>query len=137
MPILYEDTFQKKKTRKYALVTDTNKSVTVTLAAGKGTLLTANAFDATGMNITKAAPGQGVGLSATIRNDGDDDYLWARVTDKDTGAVVIRKDGIPCQSTNIFIKHGLEWGPTFAAPSDLDMPNKNWNLLFEAGHGQP
>jgi hypothetical protein len=113
---------------------DTEKTITITLAAGKGTIVSAYAFDETGATITKAYPGQPIGLYVNVRNDGDKDTIWCTIKDKDTGAIIIRKDGIPCDMETI-VDSGKSVGWTAAGPTDLNMPNKTWNLLIEAGHG--
>jgi len=131
-PLLYENVFGKK--RFLAKTKDTEKSITVTLASGKGVIITATAFDSSGADISKAYPGQAIGLYMTVRNDGDSDVVWGTVKDKDTGAIIVRKDGTKCEASTT-LQAGKQVGWTMAAPTDLNMPNKTWNLLFEAGHG--
>jgi hypothetical protein len=132
-PLIYENVFGRRQV--LTRTKDTEKTITVTLAAGKGTIVAANAFDKAGNTITKQYPGGGVGLYVSIRNDGDSDYIWCTIKDKDTGAVIVRKDGIKCEvETYVDATKILGW--TAATANDLDMPNKNWNLLIEAGHGK-
>jgi len=124
-PLIYENVFG--KTRALARTKDTEKSITVTLAAGIGTIIDAHAIDsATGSTITKAYPGQKIKAVVSVRNDGDDDYIWYTVKDKDTGELLDQPVGNP------FLKHGEVLVRTGA---ELTMPNKTWNWLVEAGHG--
>lgn len=136
MPILYEGTFGKKQ--KFAPVTDQQMTVTITMAAGKGTIVSAFAFDSTGTTISKAYPGQGIGLQVNVKNAGGTDVIWIDIKDKDTGQVLVRTDGIRC-ATSVTLNGGATWSWTAAAwvngVPNLTMPNKTWNLLFEAGHG--
>jgi hypothetical protein len=129
IPLLYENVFGP------ARVKDTEKTITITLAAGKGVIIDAYAFDAAGNKITKAYAGQGVGLYVYIQNQGDSDYLWCTVKDKDTGAIIVRKDGVALD-VETYVEAGTYWGWTAATAKDLEMPAKNWNLLIEAGHGR-
>lgn len=136
-PLLYESYARRhpSKVKSLARVTDTTKTITIILSAGKGVILTANAFDEAGATVTKRAPGQGIGLQVLVRNDGDDDTIWITIKDKDTGRIIIRKDGITCE-TEAVIPSGKTFPWTAATARDLDMPNKTWNLLIEAGHGK-
>ena len=134
MPILYENVFQKSK-QTYAHVTDSQKTLTVSLAAGKGILTEAHAFDKDGTTISKAYPGQYIGLFVTIQNQGDQDEIWISVKDKDTGTLLQMTQlvgGMPAGQTLPFTLVTFSSGK-----SVLQMPNKIWNLLIEAGHGAP
>lgn len=135
MPLLYEN-YAKPQVQTLARVKDTSKTLTISLAVvgvGKCVILKANAFDEVGATVTSRAPGQGVGLYVSMRNDGESGKLWATIKDRDTGRIVVRKDGIPCEA-EIEIAAGRTWGWTAATAHDLNMPNKTWNLLVEAGH---
>ncbi len=134
IPLIYENVFGRGR-HAFARIKDTEKTITVTLAAGKGVIIDAYAFDAAGNKITKQYPGGGVGLYVSIRNDGDPDYIWCTIKDKDTGDIIVRKDGIKCEAET-YLETGKIWGWTAATARDLEMPNKNWNLLIEAGHGR-
>lgn len=132
MPILYEDTFKKTRgSNQFALTKDTEMSVTVTLAAGKGVITLAEAVDATNtlVKLTKAYPGQKIIAHVRITNNGDDDYVWYTVKDKDTGVIIDKPYG-----TSVYQKSGTLMERLGA---ELTMPNKNWNWLIEAGHGTP
>jgi len=123
IPLLYENVFGKHA---LARVKDTEKTITITLAAGKAVIVDAVAVDETGTTITKAYPGQKIKAKVSVRNDGDDDYIWYTVKDKDTGELLDQPIGNP------FLKKGETLVRTGA---ELTMPNKTWNWLIEAGHG--
>ena len=123
-PLLYENVFGRP--RGLARVKDTEKSITVTLAAGIGTIVDAHAIDAAGNTITKAAVGTKLKIVVDVTNTGDDDYIWYTVKDKDTGTIIDQPVGNP------FLKKGEHLVRTGA---EQTMPNKTWNLLVEAGHG--
>ena len=114
---------------------DVERTITITLSTGKAVIVTAEAFDPTGATITKQIVGGPVGLYVGVRNDGDKDYIWCTIKDKDTGAILVKKDGVKLEIETLLDK-GKLMGWTAAMPADLDMPNKNWNLLVEAGHGR-
>ncbi|MQY62597.1 hypothetical protein GH146_04875 [archaeon] len=137
MPILYEN-YAKPTVQTLARVKDTSKTLTISLAVvtvGKGVVVSARAFDAVGATVTSRAPGQGVGLYVYARNEGELDTIWITIKDRDTGRIVVRKDGIPCEGEWELGKgKAVPW--TAATARDLDMPNKTWNLLIEAGHGK-
>jgi hypothetical protein len=139
MPILYENVFQKRPTTQRLVQTlDSQKSLTVTLAAGKGVIINANAFDQTGTNISKAYAGQGIGLQVQVQNQGDTDTIWIDIKDKDTGAIIVRTDGIKCMTSAVVNGSAyLNWTAAswVNGVPNLLMPNKNFNLLIEAGHG--
>jgi hypothetical protein len=128
-PLIYENVFRK---RALARTKDTEKSITVTLAAGKGTIIDAYAFDETFNKITKAYPGQKIGFYVTVRNDGDTDWLWVTGKDKDTGAILVTTDGMSFDAQTS-INAGKTWGYQI---NWFTMPNRNFNVLIEAGHGQ-
>jgi len=129
--LLYES--YNPQPRSFARTKDTEKTLTITLAAGKGTIIKAEAWDmATGKTVTKAFPKQLIGVGITIKNDGDTDVLWVTLKDKDTGTMIQKKDGSMCN-----------WSGTVGAGAtpaisflDIVMPNKNFNILAEAGHGR-
>jgi hypothetical protein len=138
MPILYEEMFQKKKVEGLAEVVDTTKDLTVTLASGKGTITLAKALDESNNVITKAYPGQKIYLYVDVQNTGDTDNMWASITDKDTGQIIVRDDGIPAKfplptSGEFIMNAGTHWGWPVGM---FTMPNKQWNLLVSAGHGK-
>jgi len=140
--VLYEDLFKPRtQEKRFAQVKDTEQTLTITLAAGKGTIIDAWAFDQALNKITKAYPGQGIGLDVTFRNYGDTDTIWCTIKDKDTGLILVRLDGVPCSFSGTVNANVLvTWAAaTFGGPGGniptLLMPNKNWNLLIEAGHG--
>lgn len=129
MPILYP--FEKRTSAK---TEDTEKTVTIALATGKGVILKAYMFDKDFTERTKAYPGQEIGIYVSIQNQGADaDYLWHTIKDKDTGAIIVRTDGITAEAYDIFIGAGKIWGTTH---DWFVMPNRDWNLLVEAGHGR-
>ncbi|GAI44897.1 unnamed protein product [marine sediment metagenome] len=135
MPILYES-YAKPQVQTLARVKDTSKTLTISLAVvgvGKGVVVSAHAFDEAGNKVTEQARGQGVGLYVSMRNDGETGKLWATIKDKDTGRIVVRKDYIACEA-EVEVGAGKTWGWTAATAHDLNMPNKTWNLLIEAGH---
>jgi hypothetical protein len=118
--------------RAFARVKDTERTLTITLAAGKGTIVDAYAYDyATGAKITKAYPGQDIGFYASVRNDGDKDTIWITGKDKDTGEIIKQKDGSPFNFSTV-LDSGKILGVTV---SPVVMPNKIFNVLIEAGHG--
>jgi len=130
IPLIYENVFGKQA---YARVKDTEQTITITLAAGKGTIVDAYAYDyATHTKITKAYPGQEIGFSVTVRNDGDKDTIWVTGKDKDTGAIITNKYGVPFDASTPGLDSGKIWGYTI---DPVVMPNKNFNVLIEAGHG--
>jgi len=137
MSILYES-YAKPQIQTLARVKDTSKTLTISLAVvavGKGVVVSAHAFDEAGNKVTKRAPGQGVGLYVFARNDGEQDTIWITIKDRDTGRIVVRKDGISCEDEWELGKgRTVAW--TAATAYDLNMPNKTWNLLIEAGHGK-
>jgi hypothetical protein len=133
MPILYEDVFKTQKAKSLATaVKDTEMSITITMAAGKATITDAYAFDAKSLTkISKAYPGQVIGLQVNYRNDGDTDIIWATIKDKDTGIILVNSDGIAARMS-ISLSAGNYGGWSF---NNVVMPSKNFNLLIEAGHG--
>lgn len=139
MEILLYESYALAKKQAFARTKDTDRTLVITLAAGKGVIVDAYATDETGTTVTKLAEGRGVGLYATIRNDGDPDHLWVTAKDIDTGAIIVREDGMPCdmETPGIIASGG---SITFALsgyyPPLLHMPNKTWNILIEAGHGK-
>jgi len=142
MPLLYENVFRPRPPAKgFAQVKDTERTLTVTLAAGHGTILDAWAYDQALNKITKAYPGQGIGLDVEYKNIGDTDTIWCTIKDKDTGVILVRLDGLPCSNMSV-VNAGVTvtWaatpfgGPGGNVPTFL-MPNKTLNLLIESGHG--
>lgn len=123
--LLYESYALKKQA--FAKTKDTEKSLVIALAAGKGVIVDAYAIDLAGTKITKAAPGTKLKIVVNIGNEGDDDYIWYTVKDVDTGTIIDQPIGDP------FLKHGEHLVRTGA---EQTMPNKTWNLLVEAGHGR-
>jgi hypothetical protein len=110
----------------------------VTLAAGKGTIAEAFAFDENGNTITQAYAGQGVGLQINIKNTGGTDNIWCSVYDKDTGQLITRTDGISLTWHGILNAGATQpWTATAWSNGQptLVMPNKTWNLLIQVGHG--
>jgi len=124
-----------RQRRTFARTKDSEYNVSVTLAAGKATIINdrfTRAEDADFNPITKAYPGQEIAIRVRVRNDGDADWLWITVKDKDTGAIIKNKYGV-AYNFEIELLAGREWGSRHHA---IIMPNKNWNLLVEAGHGR-
>ena len=121
------ETYMLQHRRAFAKTKDTEKSLILILAAGKGVIVDAYAKDLAGTKITKAAPGTKLKITVDIRNDGDDDYIWYTVKDKDTGTIIDQPAGVP------FLRRGEHLVRTGA---EQTMPNKTWNLLVEAGHGR-
>jgi len=111
----------------FARTKDSERTLTIMLAAGKGVIIDAFAKDLAGNKITKAAPGSNLLVVTSIRNDGETDYIWFTIKDKDTGALVFEP---PVESTLGAGKTLIYESPT------LTMPDKTWNLLIEAGHGK-
>jgi len=124
IPLLYENVFGRK--RSLALTKDAQLDITISMAAGKAAIVDAYAVDLAGTKISKAAPGSKLKIVVSIRNDGDPDYFWYTVKDKDTATIVDQPIGVPwLKSGEVLVRTGLE----------QTMPNRNWNLLVEAGHG--
>jgi len=124
-PLIYENVFGK---RALARIKDTEKTITIAMAAGKGVIIEAVALNEALEVITKAYPGQTIKLRVSVRNDGDDDYIWYTVKDVDAGTIIDQPVGNP------YLKKGEVLVRTGA---NQTMPSKNWNLLVEAGHGLP
>jgi len=129
MPITFEAVFKK---RSFARTKDVERSITITLAAGKATITEAVCFNYPDRTIvTKAYPGSKIGFFITIRNDGDRDIIWHTGKDKDTGILLKTTDGMPLEyvsdlNSGMSSRYQHEW---------FIMPNKNLNVLIEAGHG--
>lgn len=121
------ETYMLQQRRSFAKTKDTERNLIITLAAGKGVIVDAYAKDLDGTKITKAAPGTKLKITVDVRNDGDDDYIWYTVKDKDTGTIIDQPIGDP------FLVSGAHLVRTGA---EQTMPNKTWNLLIEAGHGR-
>lgn len=133
MELFLYETYAPQQRRAFARTKDTERNLIITLAAGKGTIIDAYARDeATLEHITKAYPGQEIGVVVRVRNDGDSDWLWITVKDKDTGAIIKNKEGI-AYSFETDLLAGREWSNTLGR---IIMPNKTWNLIAEAGHGR-
>jgi hypothetical protein len=129
MSILLYEEYALAKRQAFARTKDTEKTITITLAVGKGVIVDAYAINAeTGEAITKAAPGTKIQFTVQVRNDGDPDYIWFTVKDKDTATLLWD----PLETYLLTGKFVKGTGP--ATP--LTMPNKTWNLLIEAGHGK-
>ncbi len=126
--LLWESYALKTQKLAPARVKDTEKSLVIILSAGRGVIVDAWAEDLDRNKITKAAPGTKLKIVVDIRNDGDDDYIWYTVKDKDTGTIIDQPIGNP------FLKHG---GHLVRTGAEQTMPNKTWNLLVEGGHGRP
>jgi len=133
MEILLYETYAQPQRRAFARTKDTERTLTITLAAGKGTIVDAYALQSgTTTKITKAYPNQLIDLEVSVKNDGDTDYLWITVKDKDTGVVIKDQAGTPFD-----VENELAAGGTWVQKRrNFVMPNKTWNLLVEAGHGR-
>lgn len=126
MSILYESYTTPRK-QAFAKVKDTERSLVIALAAGKGVIISAHAEDLDRNTITKAAPGTKLKIVVDLHNDGDDDYVWYTVKDVDTGTIIDQPVGNPfLNHCNHLVRTGAE----------QTMPNKTWNLLVEGGHGK-
>ncbi len=121
---LYESYTPQKQA--FARIKDTEKSLVILIAEGKGVIVDAYAVDLDGNKITKASPGAKLKIKVNLHNDGDDDYVWYTVKDTATGAIIDQPVGNP------FLKNCEHLVRTGA---ELTMPNKTWKLLVEAGHG--
>jgi len=133
--ILLYETYTPRQKMALARAKDSERTLTITLAAGKGVIIDAArtyTFDEAFNPITKAAPEQKVGVYVMTRNDGDTDYIWVTVKDKDTGAIIKTTNNIPADA-EVFLDKGKEWGYQI---NWFLMPAKTWNLLVEAGHGR-
>jgi len=133
MEILLYETYSPRKTMALARTKDTEMSLSIILAVGKGTIVSASAVEpGTSTVITKRAPDQLFDLLIKVRNDGETDYVWHTAKDKDTGAIIVTQDGLsinteePLNSAQVS-EH--RW-------RNVKMPNKNFNILVEAGHGR-
>lgn len=135
MSILLFESYNPKK-QAFAKTKDTEKSLVIALAAGKGVIVDAYAYETANFTkITKAYPGQSIGLDITLKNEGDNDVIWVTAKDKDTGSIITTKNG-----TKLNFEWTINRGKTqhinLGTPSDpIIMPNKTWNILIEAGHG--
>jgi hypothetical protein len=133
MSILYES-YARDAIRRLApaRVKDTSYTITIALAAGKGTIVKAEAFDpATGATITKAAKGQQFSIYVSIKNDGDKDTIWCTGKDADTGTIIKNAEGVSFDFSTV-LDAGKTWGITFPK---VVMPDKTFKILIEAGHG--
>jgi hypothetical protein len=75
---------------------------------------------------TAQAAGASVPISVTVRNDGTGaGVLWGEVVDRDTSSTVGARTNT--SSLGVGSSATLTW--------TLTMPNKNWNLRLNAGHG--
>jgi len=130
--ILYE-TYALRRESAFARTKDTELALTITLAVGKGTLVSVNAVEpGTSTVITKRAPGSLFDLLIKLKNDGETDYIWHTAKDKDTGTIIVTQDGI-----SINTEEPLNAGYTSEHRwRNIAMPNKNFNILVEAGHGR-
>jgi len=73
-----------------------------------------------------AKAGASVGISVTVKNDGDTAVpIWCQIVDRDTGSVV----GAQQQSAQIPVGSSTTFSWT------LTMPSKNWNLQAQAAGG--
>ena len=136
MPILYEDTFPKPQPQveKFAWVKDSEKTLTISLAAGKGIITKVSAFDPANpaVDITSAAPGQEFSLYIEVTNQGSKDTCWCGVRDKDTD-LYIKTVNYPQGIYHITtLDAGKKFGLTVGR---VVMPNKKFNILVQAGHG--
>jgi len=131
--ILLYETYALQQRRAFARTKDTERALTITLAAGKGTIVDAYALQSgTTTKITKAFVGQIIDIEVAVKNDGDTDYLWITVKDKDTGLIIKDQTALAFDVENELAAGGV-W---YMKRRNFVMPNKNWNLLVEAGHGR-
>jgi len=123
--LLYESYALGEQVLGPARVKDTEKTLTITLAAGKGVIVTAEAqLPGTTTVVTKLAAGAKFDLHIRVRNDGDRDTIWFTAKDKDTGKLITDWSGV------------LDPGKYIDGVSlNQVMPNKSYNILVEAGHG--
>ena len=132
--ILYESYAFGKQVLAPARVRDSTHTITITLAAGKGVITAAEAFNCeTGARINKAYDGQLFCLYLEVTNQGDRDTVWVTAKDADTGEPIKTPeypDGINYATV---IDSGKKFGLTV---SNVKMPNKNFRILVEAGHGK-
>ena len=97
---------------------DTTKELTINLVTeGYGVIVSFTSDKDT------AYAGDTINLSMTIRNDGDTDDIFARITDADTGETVMED-----------VVWLVTAGETVDYSIPVTMPNKNWNLKLIAGH---
>lgn len=132
-PILYESYTLGKRKLGPARVKDTERTVTILVAAGKGTIVSAKAYKSgTTTVVTKLAPGIRYDLYVMIKNDGTEDTIWCTAKDKDTGALLRSYYGVNFDY-DMVIGAGRTWG---IPGNDQVMPNKDITILVEAGHGK-
>jgi len=109
-----------------AKVKDAEKILTITLlAVGKATIVDAYAKDAAGVKITSAKAGDKITFYISVRNDGGADYIWIRVSDKDTGTLMW-DIGPYSQGAGTYLN---------VDTAQYTMPSRTLNVLIEAGHG--
>ena len=72
---------------------------------------------------SEALAGETISVSATVRNDGGDDTIFAMVTDTDAEAVVGERQEAVLASGS---ETTFSWS--------LVMPDRQLNLLMDAGH---
>jgi len=131
--ILLYETYALRRESAFARTKDTELALTITLAVGKGVIVDAYALEAgTSTKITKAYVGQLIDLVVRVDNRGDADAIWIIVKDKDTGAIIKDNTGAAFDVSNPSVAAGGTWE---VKRRNFVMPNKNWNLLVEAGHG--
>lgn len=135
MELFAYETYAQPKRRGFAKIKDTERTITIALAAGKGVIIEAYAYDVTTMaRITKAYPGQHIGVYVQLRNDGDKDTLWMTVMDKDTGAYIKNQSGV-LFNFEMVVDAGRLWGNNLGIVGDpIIMPNKDFVLLVQGGH---
>ena len=136
MSILLYESYNPKK-QAFDRLKDAESSLVITLAAGKGVILDAFAYETVNFTeITKAYPGQSIGIDITLRNDGDNDVIWVTAKDMATGSIITTKNG-----TKLDFEWTIDRGKTqhmnLGTTSDpIIMPNKLFNIHIEAGHGK-
>lgn len=94
-------------------------------------------YDPNGNAVTKAFPGQALGMVVMVQNQGDPDNIFVTVVDNDTQQPIVRADGIKCSFyTSAAANQKVSFQIASAGSAGhLAMPNKIWNLTVSAGHG--
>jgi hypothetical protein len=136
IPILYEDFPSKRKLQGGTV--DSENAITVKLATGKGIILSVVVYDPNGNQVQSAFNGESLGMVISVQNQGDTDDIFVTVVDNDNNMQpIVRADGVKC-SFYTTVNAGQTWGMQVASAGDntrLTMPNRNWNLTVQAGHG--
>lgn len=138
-PLLYESYARpasQSKAKSFVWGRDDEKTLTISLAAGKGMITAYNAFDPANaaVHLTKAAPGQKFSLYLEVTNKGDKDYCWIAALDKDTGNYITTPEFPQGAYQLTELDAGKKLGWTLG---NVTMPNKQFNILIQAGHGTP